>query len=278
MSSRHVTHSPRADAAAGSMPAAAHLHELRSRLVRAGLAVVVGVAVGWFLSGTVLDLVRAPIEALAASREATLNYASVSSAFDLRLRIALYCGVALAGPVVLWQALALALPGLTRTERRWVVGFTVTAVPLFAAGCAAGSSVFPHIVSVLAGFAPVEDSTVLDAAYYVDFVVKLVLVSGVAFVSPVFVVLLNVIGVLSGRTIVRSWRVVIVAVVVFCAVATPSADVASMFLLAVPLCLLFACAAGVALVHDRAAARRAAATTRAPAPTRADDTRSVVGG
>lgn len=163
---------------------------------------------------------------------------------------------------------------MTRKERRWATGFIVTAVPLFAAGCAAGVWIFPHIVEVLAGFAPVEDSTVLDAAYYVDFVLKLVLVSGVAFVSPVFVVLLNVIGVLPGRTIVRSWRVVIVAVVVFCAVATPSADVASMFLLAVPLCLLFAGAAGVALVHDRAVARRLAATT--PDPTDVDESRIPV--
>jgi sec-independent protein translocase protein TatC len=252
------------------MPASAHLRELRSRLVRASLAVVVGVVIGWFLSDVVLDLVRVPIEELAASREATLNYASVSSAFDLRLRIAIYCGSALAGPVLLWQALAFALPGLTRKERGWAVGFIATAVPLFAAGCAAGAWIFPHIVEVLAGFAPVEDSTVLDAAYYVDFVLKLVLVSGVAFVSPVFVVLLNVIGVLPGRTIVRSWRVVIVAVVVFCAVATPAADVASMFLLAVPLCLLFAGAAGVALLHDRAAARRLAATARTPTPASTD--------
>lgn len=252
------------------MPASAHLRELRSRLVRASLAVVAGVVAGWFFSDAVLDLVRVPIEQLAASREATLNYASVSSAFDLKLRIAIYCGVALAGPVVLWQALAFTLPGLTGKERRWATSFIATAVPLFASGCVAGTWIFPHIVEVLAGFTPVEDSTVLDAAYYVDFVLKLVLFSGVAFVSPVFVVLLNVIGVLPGRTIVRSWRVVIVAVVVFCAIATPAADVASMFLLAAPLCLLFVGAAGVALLHDRAAARRLGATTPTQSPALAD--------
>lgn len=247
------------------MPVGAHVRELRSRLVRASIAIVVGIALGWFLADMVLDLLRVPISELATSRDATLNYASVSSAFDLKLRIAIYCGAALAGPVLLWQALAFALPGLTRKERRWAIGFIVTAVPLFAMGCAAGVWVFPHIVEVLASFASVEDSTVLDASYYVDFVLKIVLVTGVAFVAPVFVVLLNFLGVLPGQTIVRGWRVVIVAVVVFCAVATPAADVASMFLLAAPLCLLFAGAAGVALVHDRATARRLAATVTAQA-------------
>lgn len=80
------------------MPVGEHVRELRRRLVRASLAVVVGVIAGWFLSDVVLDLVRVPIEELAASREATLNYAGVSSAFDLKIRIAIYCGITSRGP------------------------------------------------------------------------------------------------------------------------------------------------------------------------------------
>lgn len=264
---RLVSNSNAVQSGSRSLPVSDHLRELRSRLFRASLAVAIGVVVGWFLSDVALDLVRAPVVELAASRNATLNYSTIAGAFDLKLRVAIYCGVVLAGPVVLGQGLAFALPGLTGREERWTVGFIATALPLFAAGCTAGVWIFPHIVEVLVDFAPSEDSTVLDAAYYVDFVLKLILVAGVAFVSPVLVVVLNIVGVLPGQTIIRGWRVVIVAVVVFCAIATPSADVESMFLLAVPLCLLFGAAACIALLHDRAVVKRLGdvSTPHAPA-------------
>ena len=110
-----------------------------------------------------------------------------------------------------------------------------------------------------AGFTPEEDSTVLLASTYVDFVLKLVLAVGVAFVLPVFVVLLNLVGVLPGARVVASWRLVILGIVLFSALATPAADVASMFLLAVPMTMLFAAAAVIAVLHDRAVARRSSA-------------------
>ena len=107
-----------------------------------------------------------------------------------------------------------------------------------------------------ASVASIRDSTILQAADYVDFVLKLVLAVGVAFVLPVFVVLLNLSGVLPGRTVVAGWRVVILSIVLLCAIATPAADVMSMFLLAIPMTALFATAAGAALLHDRAVTRR----------------------
>jgi len=250
---------PPANGATTRMPVGAHLRELRIRSVRIAVAAGVGLLAGFLLSDAVLDLLRAPIAQLAESRNATLNYASVSGAFDLKMQIAVYSAGAIAAPVLLWQAVAFMSPGLTRRERRWTIGFASAALPLFAAGCLVGVWMFPHIVQLLAGFASTEDSTVLDAERYVEFVLKLAVAFGVAFVSPVFVVLLNAIGVLPGRSIVRGWRVVIVGVVLFCAVATPAADIGSMFLLAVPMCLLFAAAAGVAVLHDRAVARRVVA-------------------
>jgi sec-independent protein translocase protein TatC len=97
-----------------------------------------------------------------------------------------------------------------------------------------------------------------DEKYYLDFVLKLVLVVGVAFELPVFLVLLNFIGVVSARGILRSWRWALLAIVIFTAIATPAADIASMFLLAVPMALLYFAAVGVAEIHDRRAARRLA--------------------
>lgn len=253
-----------------AMPLAGHLREARVRLRRASLALVVGLVVGWLMTDAVLDVLRGPVTALAESRDATLNYTSVSAAFELKTTIALCLAVVLSAPVWLWQLLGFCLPGLTRRERRWTLGFVAAAVPLFAAGCVAGFAVFPHIVEVLAQFASTDDSTVLDASAYVTFVLTLVGAMGIAFVLPVVVVLLNVIGVLPGATVLRGWRVVLIGIVLFCAVATPAADVTSMFLLAVPLAVLFAAAAGVALLHDRAVARRAAADGADPRSAVAD--------
>ena len=240
------------------MSIASHLIELRTRAFRASLGLVVGVVVGYLASDLLLEVLRAPIEALAESRNASLNYDSVSGAFELKMKIAMFAGVVVSSPVWLYQAFAFFLPALTRTEKKYTFGFFLSAVPLFLAGCATGFSLFPHIVELLAGFASTEDSTILSSSYYFDFVMKLVLAVGVAFVLPVFVVLLNFIGVLPGATVVRGWRVVILAIVLFCAIATPAADVMSMFLLAIPMTALFAAAAAIAVLHDRAAARRVA--------------------
>jgi sec-independent protein translocase protein TatC len=83
-----------------------------------------------------------------------------------------------------------------------------------------------------------------------------VLAVGIAFVVPVFLVLLNFVGVLSAQSIIKSWRVAVLVIALFCAVATPAADVISMFILAIPMVLLYFAAYGVAFLHDRRAAKR----------------------
>jgi sec-independent protein translocase protein TatC len=97
----------------------------------------------------------------------------------------------------------------------------------------------------------------LDARTYYDFVIKLVLAVGIAFVLPVFLILLNFVGILSARSILRGWRVAILAIVLFTAIATPAADLISMFLLAIPMVVLYFAAALIAYLHDRRVAKRA---------------------
>ena len=86
-----------------------------------------------------------------------------------------------------------------------------------------------------------------------------VIASGIAFVLPVFLVLLNFVGVLSGRAILAGWRWAILAITIFTAIVTPAADVISMFLLAIPMIALYFIAVGIALLHDRRVAKRQAA-------------------
>jgi sec-independent protein translocase protein TatC len=236
-----------------------HLLELRRRLVVCALAIVVGAVAGWLLSGTVLDALRAPVVAMATAqhRVAQLNYDGITGAFDLRFHIAIAAGVVLAAPVWLHQTWAFLVPALTRRERRYGLGFFGSALTMFLAGCAAGWLLVPHMVALLGGFAPDGDTTFLRANDYVDFVVKLVVAVGLAFVLPVLVVLLNGVGVLSARSIWRSWRLAVLAILVFTALVTPSADVLSMVLLALPMIGLYVAAGTIATVHDRRAAVRA---------------------
>jgi len=239
------------------MSLGAHLREFRKRLYLAALGIFVGGVGGWFAADFILDALRRPIFAVAGAqgRVATLNYDGVTSAFDLRLQIALTVGVVISSPVWLYQIWAFFVPAMTRREIKYVLGFFLTAIPLFFAGCYAGWIVFLRIVELMTSFAPANDASILTAKTYFDFVLKLVIVVGVAFVLPVFLVLLNFAGVLSAKSILKSWRVAVLIIALFTAIATPTADVLSMLLLAAPMVVLYFLALGVALIHDRRKAR-----------------------
>jgi sec-independent protein translocase protein TatC len=235
-----------------------HLRELRKRLFISAIAILVTAVGGFFVAPFVIEQLRIPIEEIAVARNAELVYTTVTGAFDLRLQIAVTIAIVAASPIWLYQIFAFLVPGLTKKEKKYTFGFFFSAVPLFFAGAASGWFVFPHMVILLSSFAGDETATFLDAKPYYDFVIKLVLAVGIAFVLPVFLVLLNFVGVLSAKTILKSWRVAILVICIFTAIATPAADVVSMFLLAIPMVLLYFAAVGVATIHDRRAAKRAA--------------------
>ncbi|RLQ86248.1 twin-arginine translocase subunit TatC [Mycetocola zhadangensis] len=242
------------------MSLGAHLIELRKRLFIIAAGVVVAMIAGFVFSEWAIDQMAAPITEIADDRgQALLNFDAVTSAFDLRMKVALTLGIVASSPIWLYQIWAFLVPGLTRKEIGYALGFLLSAVPLFLAGCAAGWWVMPHIVELMVGFTPANSSNFFNAGTYFDFVLKLLLAVGIAFVVPVFLVLLNFVGVLSAATIIKSWRIAILVIVLFCAIATPAADVISMFVLAIPMVVLYFASYGIAWVHDRRAAKRQAA-------------------
>ncbi|MEH3088497.1 MAG: twin-arginine translocase subunit TatC [Microbacterium arborescens] len=258
------------------MPLADHAREARRRSVRAAVALVLAMVVGFAFSSQILDALRLPIEQLATSRDASLNYDSVTGAFDLKLKVALVAGVVLSSPVWLFEIFRFLAPGLTVRERRLTFGYAFASIILFLAGCALGYAIFPHMVEVLTSFADDGDSTILVASTYVDFVLKTIVAAGVAFVLPVLIVMLNALGVLSARSIAQGWRFAVVGIAVFSALVTPAADVLSMFLVAVPMVLLYASAVVITQLHDRRAARRVGASGRAS--TRPDSVPALTNG
>lgn len=230
----------------------AHLVELRKRLMIAGIAIAVSLIAGWFLSDWVWDVLRQPVIDLEVDgRTARIAYGDVTSGFDTKVQISLFIAVLISCPVWLYQIWAFLVPGLTRREKIYAVAFLGTAVPLFLAGAVAGWSVIPNIVRLMASFQPAEDAFLITARSYLDFSIKLLLAVGVGFVMPVFLVLLNFLGILRGRSILKSWRIAILCIILFAGIATPAADLMSMFMLAAPIIILYFAAAGIAILHDK---------------------------
>lgn len=242
----------------GAMRLVDHLIEFRNRFIICAIAIVVAMVGGWFLTEPGFDLLRRPIDALNEARGGgvSINFGNVTSAFDLRLQLAMTIGVVLASPVWLYQGWMFLMPALRKGERRYVLGFLGAAIPLFLGGVVLGVVIMPRIVEVMASFAPGQDTIWYDAKRYYSFALTLCIAVGIAFVLPVLLVMLNFAGVLSARTILRGWRVAVLASAVFGAIATPPADALSMVLLMIPMIVLYFLAAGIAALHDRRERRR----------------------
>ena len=239
-----------------------HLVELRKRLMWAALALVVGMVVAFFITDPVIHLITEPIRVVAETQgeegKVEFMYQTITGPFDMRLRISFAIGILISAPIWIWQIWAFVMPGLTRKEIRYTVGFMAAAIPLFFAGCYVGLLIMPHVVELMATFVPEGGAQFYDALFYYDFVFKLLVVVGVSFILPVFLVAMNLAGVMSGRAILKGWRVAVLISVVFAALATPAADVVSMLMLAGILVVLFFAAAGLSMLFDRRKAKRAA--------------------
>ncbi|CAH0156676.1 Sec-independent protein translocase protein TatC [Microbacterium foliorum] len=241
------------------MSLGAHLVELRKRLFIAAGALVVGMIVAFIVTEPIIELLSVPIRTIAAEagREYTgLNFTTVTSGFDLRMRIAFAIGLLISAPVWLWQVWAFVMPGLTKKETQYTWGFLGAAVPLFFGGCTVAFFVLPHVIEIMAGFVPKGMAQFFDYAIYYDFVFKFLLVLGIAFVLPVFLVALNLAGIVSGRDILKGWRVAILVCTVFAAVTTPPADVFSMLLLMGSMIVLYFAATLISMLFDRRKRKR----------------------
>jgi len=245
-----------------------HLRELWRRFVVAVVAFLIATGVGWWAAQYVFVALQQPIRQVAeeTGHQAALNFDLIAGSLDLTLQIAFTIGVVLSSPVWLYELWAFVTPGLSKKERRYTWGFLGAAIPLFLVGCSVGWLVFPRIVVELVSFMPADSIANLSASAYFDFLLKLMIVSGVAFVLPVFLVLLDFAGVLSAKSILKGWRIAIIAIVAFTAATTPATDLVSMFALAIPMLALYFIAVGIAAVHDRIRSRREAAFLAAELP------------
>src|SRR4249920_2367536 len=161
----------------GRMPLRAHLAELRSRLIKSGLAIAVGAVAGWFLYDPLLRTLIEPLREIARERDQliTINFAEVASSFNLQLKLSVYLGIVVASPVWLYQLWAFVVPGLTRREKRYSMAFVGAAVPLFLAGVGLAWVVLPNAVRFLTGFTPQGATNLITADGYLTFVTRMML-------------------------------------------------------------------------------------------------------
>lgn len=240
------------------MSLGSHLRELRVRLSWSAGFLVAGTVIGWFLFEPVFKILQAPLIGVTKARgiEAIVNFGTVVSAFDLRIQVSIFLGVIITSPFWLYNLWAFVSPGLKTRERRFTLGFLFSSVPLFLTGAYIAWSSLPSFVVVLIGFTPEGSSNVINASDYILFAIRIVLVFGLAFVMPVLLVLLNFANLVTGMAILKGWRVAVLIIALVSALATPTADPMSMFLLMGPLAALYFIAVGIAVLNDKRRARR----------------------
>ncbi|MGI8433275.1 MAG: twin-arginine translocase subunit TatC [Nocardioidaceae bacterium] len=233
-----------------------HLRELRRRVVVSMIAIAVGTVAGFFLYDWIFHLLLEPFTSTVDKLQqqglkATVVLNGPAAPFMLQLKVAAVAGVVLASPVWLYQIWAFIMPGLHGSEKKWTLIFVSIASPLFLSGVVLAYYVLPKGLSVLLGFTPDGVTNLTDAKDYLTFTLRILLLFGISFEIPLFVVLLNLAGIVRARHLAR-WRSwIIFATFVFAAVATPSTDPITMLLLALPMTALFLLSEGIAVLVDR---------------------------
>ena len=142
-------------------------------------------------------------------------------------------------------------------ERRWSIGFVGVATPLFLGGVLLAYAILPIGLELLLGFTPENVENIVSVDRYLSFFLRTILVFGIGFLAPLLLVVLNFAGILTGKRLASWWRWIIIAVMVFAAVATPTGDPINLVLLAAPMMMLIVLAILVSLANDRRRHRRA---------------------
>jgi sec-independent protein translocase protein TatC len=241
------------------MSLAEHLIEFRKRILISAAGVLVGMVIAFIITEPIVEFLTYPIRLIDEERGddfAQLIFTTVTGPFDLRMRMALSVGLILSAPIWLWQIWAYIVPGLSRKEVRFTAGFVGSALPLFVLGCAVALWLSPNVIRMLAFFTPNDASNLFEGKEYYDFILKFVLAIGVGFVLPVFLVALNLAGVMSGRAILNAWRPAVLIATLFAGITTPAADAFSMLLLAIILIALYFAAALLSMMFDRRRRKR----------------------
>ena len=241
----------------GSMTLVEHLGELRSRLLKAVLALAVGAVAGFVLYDTALDGLVQPYcdlkRASDAAADCRLLVTDPLESFSIRLKLGGYLGLLLASPVIFWQLWRFVTPGLEDRERRYAVPFVASSISLFVAGAYLALWTFPKTLDFFAAIGGDQLELFYTPSKYLGLLTIMMLIFGLSFEFPVLLVFLQLAGVVRPERLVRWRRYAIIAIFVFGAVITPSGDPVTLLAMAIPMYGFYE----AAIVIGRAIGRRA---------------------
>lgn len=222
----------------GSMSLIAHLTELRARLIKSLLAVAVGSGVGYYFIDDIMHYLTLPA--------GKLYYMQPSEAFFTYIKVAVVAGFLLALPVVFYQVWRFFLPALTRRERMTLGIVVPVSVLLFFAGIAfAFFLVLPAGIRFFMGFGNAELEALFSVDRYFDFTLSFVLPFGFVFELPLIITILGKLGILTSKFLGRYQRIVIFLSFVLGAIITPTPDIFTQSMIALPMIVLYEVGYGI---------------------------------
>lgn len=214
----------------------AHLEELRWRVVKIFIAVLIGGAVALIFSDQLRVILEAPFHAAAPDNE--LQTLAATEQWGVLMRIGLFGGVILASPVVLYQLWAFIQPALTSKERNWAWPIVSALVVLFVGGVVFGYLTLPRGLEFLLQIFPDVETNLRLGDYY-SFTLRFLLAFGLAFLFPVFLFAAAAANVITSKQLAKGRRWAILIIVIGAALITPSGDAFSLLVLSVPLYLMY---------------------------------------
>ncbi len=247
--------SPRRDNPEARMPLMEHLRELRHRLTKASIALVLGAVVGFVVYDQIWDFLTEPYCSLPDSQVVegggcSLIVTGPFDAFFVAFKIWLFSGALITAPLWLYQLWAFAAPALHGREKKYAYIFSPLAGILFVSGAALAYTITSLALQMLFGFLPEDADPYLTIGEYLNYMLIMMGMFGLGFVMPLLVILLNIAGIVTHEAIAKWRRVIIFSAFLAAAVITPAEPI-SMLALAVPLILLFELAELFCFFNDR---------------------------
>lgn len=227
-----------------------HLGELRTRIVRGLIAVLVGLVIAFPLSQRIVDYLARPVQATGN----TLVFLAVTEAFWVQMKVALIAGLFIASPAILWQVWGFVAPGLYQKEKKYAAPFVIIGSLMFVAGGAFSLFVVtPYAINFMLSFARPGLQPMISIGSYIDFLLKFTVAFGLVFELPLGLTLAARMGMVTPKTLARNRKYAILGAFVAAAALTPTPDAFNQMLMAGPLIILYE----VGIVSARIFGRRA---------------------
>jgi sec-independent protein translocase protein TatC len=246
----------------GRMPLLSHLAELRNRVVKIALAMLVGAIVGWVFYVRIWDFLQEPFchamphgQCIPSVPGRYLAFFGVLDPFYFKVKIAIFAGAVLTGPIWLYQIWSFIAPGLYSREKKWTYIFVGAAVPLFALGCFFAYFAMGRGLEFLMGMAAPGTQTLYTADSYLGYWVAMILGFALCFEVPLLLVMLNQVRIVTHERFRKSRRIIIFLIFVFAGIASPSPDPLTMLMLGGVVIVLVEAAEVIIWLNDKRFAR-----------------------